>query len=88
MACVLILWPDSSVNIDAGPHGRLKGVTIAGPDGHIKCQRFLQIPYAYPPVGDRRWKAPQPLPDDVSWSDVQGDTFGSITAQPTYQIVT
>jgi len=32
-----------------------------GEDGTVKI--FLGIPYAAPPVGDLRWKAPQPPPE-------------------------
>ena len=36
---------------------------------------YLGIPYAAPPVGDLRWKAPQPVP---AWTGVQkADHFGS-----------
>src|SRR6516162_9565744 len=41
--------------------------------------KFLGIPYAAPPVGDLRWKAPQP---HMSWSGVLNATkFGSHCAQ-------
>lgn len=72
--------------IDAGVHGKLRGGNIVAPDGHVKCRRFLQIPYAYPPVGENRWRAPRPLPEDYCWEDVNGTEFGNITAQPTYLI--
>lgn len=43
------------------------------PDGHIRI--FKGIPYAAPPVGDLRWKAPQP---PISWTGVrQTQKFGS-----------
>src|SRR5215469_14462709 len=36
--------------------GKVKGKTIN--DGKVKA--FLGLPYAAPPIGDLRWKAPQP----------------------------
>ncbi len=42
---------------------------------------FKAIPYAAPPVGDLRWKAPQPA---KSWEGVRVcDTFGPLPPQPT-----
>ncbi|KAI1355875.1 alpha/beta-hydrolase [Xylaria sp. FL0043] len=41
---------------------------------------FLGIPYAAPPVGDLRWRPPQPTPH---WTGVRpGDIFGSASVQP------
>ncbi|WWD16929.1 hypothetical protein CI109_101361 [Kwoniella shandongensis] len=74
------------VTIQAGPHGSLTGASIVAPDGHLKCHRFLQIPYAHPPTGENRWRPPKALPEDYRWDDVKADDFGNITAQPTYSI--
>ena len=42
---------------------------------------FRAIPYAAPPVGDLRWKAPQPA---KAWEGVRVcDTFGPLPPQPT-----
>ena len=38
-------------------NGRLAGLTETG------VERFLGIPFAAPPVGDLRWRAPQPVED-------------------------
>lgn len=32
-------------------------------------RRFARIRYAMPPVGDRRWRKPEPLPSDWIFSD-------------------
>src|SRR5262245_48519215 len=43
---------------------------------------FKGIPFAAPPVGELRWKAPQPI---VPWSGVKNaDTFGSQCMQAPY----
>ena len=43
-------------------------------------QSWLGIPYAAPPVGDLRWKAPRP---PASWEGVRAmDRYGSICMQP------
>ena len=44
---------------------------------------YKAIPYAAPPVGDLRWKAPQPA---KAWEGVRVcDTFGPLPPQPTRQ---
>lgn len=51
--------------------GLVEGVSSS--DGAVTA--FKGIPYALPPVGDRRWKAPQP---PASWSGVRQTTaFGN-----------
>jgi para-nitrobenzyl esterase len=53
----------------SGTPGKLPGVTV-----------FKGIPFAAPPVGDLRWKAPQPV---KAWSGVRaGDKFGKVCIQP------
>ncbi|ESQ91483.1 carboxylesterase [Asticcacaulis sp. AC460] len=48
--------------------GKVEGVTAAG------VESFKGIPFAAPPVGDLRWRAPQPA---AKWSGVRkADTFG------------
>jgi para-nitrobenzyl esterase len=39
--------------------GRVDGERVAAPDG-ATVLRFLGVPYAAPPVGERRWRAPEP----------------------------
>lgn len=55
--------------------GKLQGVTNS--DGTVRM--FKGIPFAAPPVGDLRWKAPQPA---ANWTGVrQADKFGSACLQ-------
>ena len=58
--------------------GQVQGVTA---DDHPDVYVYRGIPYAAPPLGDLRWKAPQPV---VAWKGVKVcDTFG----HPSYQAV-
>ncbi|ADY26692.1 Carboxylesterase [Deinococcus proteolyticus MRP] len=47
--------PDPAARVQA-PAGTVTGFVQSG------VKRWLGLPYAQPPVGERRWKAPQPLP--------------------------
>lgn len=56
--------------------GQISGTVEAG------VQAFLGIPFAAPPVGDLRWKEPQPV---VPWEGVRAcDSFGPICPQTAY----
>ena len=56
------------------PVGAVQG-TVEG-DVHV----FRGIPYALPPVGERRWRAPEPMP---KWDGVRAATaFGPACVQP------
>ena len=56
--------------------GMIQGVPSAASDVTV----FRGIPYAAPPVGDLRWKRPQPV---VKWKGVKvADTFSNICWQP------
>lgn len=55
--------------------GKVHGKTI----GEGKVRAWLGLPYAAPPVGDLRWKAPQPA---AKWSgDRDGTKYGAHCAQ-------
>jgi para-nitrobenzyl esterase len=55
--------------------GKLQGTTNA--DGSVRM--FKGVPFAAPPVGDLRWKAPQP---PIRWEEVRAaDKFGSACLQ-------
>ncbi len=56
-------------------NGMVRGIAAADP----KITVFRGIPYAAPPVGELRWRAPQPA---ASWEGVRKcDTFGSPSMQ-------
>lgn len=58
--------------------GQIQGVIA---DDHADVFVYRGIPYAAPPIGELRWKAPQPV---VPWKGVKiADTFG----HPGYQAV-
>ncbi len=58
-------------------NGKLKGKLSA--DGQVRA--FLGIPYAAPPVGELRWKPPQPA---ANWhGERMATSFGSRCMQPT-----
>jgi para-nitrobenzyl esterase len=55
--------------------GRVRGTVTAG------TRQFLGIPYAAPPVGDKRWKAPEP---PAAWTETKEATsYGAICTQLT-----
>ena len=54
--------------------------TLQGVDGDGGVEVFEGVPYATPPVGDLRWREPQPL---ARWSGVRkADRFGDRPMQP------
>ena len=58
-------------------NGLLRGIPAADP----RITAFKGVPFAAPPVGKNRWRAPQPCPD---WEGVRmADTFGPIPMQDT-----
>jgi carboxylesterase type B len=54
---------------------------ISGTSGAVSGIRvFKGIPFAVPPVGELRWRAPQPV---AKWTGVRSaDTFGAVCVQP------
>src|SRR5881397_2565570 len=56
--------------------GLLSGTSAAAPGVRV----FKGIPFAAPPVGELRWRAPQPM---AKWTGVRNaDTFGDVCVQP------
>lgn len=71
------------------PHGGLKGLEQRDLSGKPVLLRFTKVPYALPPTGARRWRRPQPLPQDFTFNNSQGapgdfTKFGPICPQPIY----
>ena len=64
-----------------GPVVKVEGGQIQGiPSASSGITVFRGIPYAAPPVGELRWKRPQPV---VKWKGVRkADTFSNICWQP------
>ena len=55
--------------------GKLSGVTLKS-----GVRAFKGIPFGAPPVGDLRWKDPQPV---AKWEGVRkADQFGNVCVQP------
>jgi para-nitrobenzyl esterase len=77
-ACVIGLSGETSVAQD---RDGLLARTESGPVRGVSngaVEAFLGIPYASPPVGDRRWRPPQPA---ESWKDVrEAKAFGAYCA--------
>ncbi len=78
LSCILLGF---SATASADPltvktaQGKVHGKTIN--DGKVRA--FLGLPYAAPPVGDLRWKAPQP---PIKWKGVRDATkFGAHCVQ-------
>jgi para-nitrobenzyl esterase len=84
IAAVLALggWFVYSAGIEEPVHldsGLVSG--IAGSDATVGV--FLGIPYAAPPVGELRWRPPQPA---AHWAGVRkADQFGAMCMQPAFR---
>lgn len=66
-----VSFADDIINLDSGP---ISGIIADG------LRSYLGIPYAAPPIGELRWKAPQPV---TSWTEVKTcKAFGSSCPQP------
>jgi len=67
--------PETPAAIIETPQGPVQGVTTDNP----MITNFKGIPFAAPPVGDLRWRAPAPAP---TWDTVRlADTFSPMCRQ-------
>ncbi|KAI9375280.1 alpha/beta-hydrolase [Aspergillus egyptiacus] len=66
-----------------GDKGGVKGLQFDN-----KSRRFANVAYALPPVGERRWRKPLPLPQSYSYSPegapFDATKFGQVCLQPNY----
>lgn len=75
------------VLLDLGQHGSLRGTVSLG-----VTHRYLNIPYGLPPIGERRWRKPTPLPKDFVYTNETHSpardctTYGDICLQPPYLV--
>ena len=91
----LVLWPALAAAQTAGAPDSAparRGPIVDAPAGKIEGRQdgrlriFKGIPYALPPVGQARWKAPTPMP---RWAEVrQATEFGPACHQPTVKVQT
>jgi para-nitrobenzyl esterase len=72
--CIMLLTPFAVASASSAPRVKTRSGVVEGKvDGAVHI--FLGIPYAAPPVGNLRWKAPVPV---AKWSYVRKATeFGS-----------
>ncbi len=73
-------------SFEEAPSAPVNTITISTPSGALEGVRdgethiFRAIPYAMPPTGDRRWRAPEPMP---AWDGIrQAKTAGPACFQP------
>jgi carboxylesterase type B len=60
--------------------GRLRGLEYTSTKtGKPVCYRYCKISYAQPPLGDLRWRRPQPLPANQSFDDAVSSGPGDYT---------
>jgi len=76
VACTIIATAPAKADPITTAAGQVTGVMSS--DGAVRA--YKGIPFAKPPVGDLRWRAPQPA---TPWSGtLVADKFGAICAQP------
>ena len=69
---------ETDKNVVSTKYGLVQGVNSEDP-GYENCVEFRGIPYAAPPVGELRWKAPE---DPESWDGVKVcDTYQNMPMQ-------
>ena len=75
LICALSILSNAATDQVTVSTGKLQGITNA--DGSVRM--FKGVPFAAPPVGDLRWKAPQTA---LKWTGVRAaDKFGSACLQ-------
>src|SRR5580698_916990 len=81
-ACAIIVLMSTNI-LFAADQVRVSGGLLEGipSNGYPGIRAFLGIPYAAPPVGAMRWKAPEPA---AKWTGARkADKFGNRCVQTT-----
>ena len=86
-ACLFTLIPTFAQTQSEIPVLTVEGGKISGVQAEVPgVSVYKGIPFAAPPVGDLRWKKPQPV---IPWIGVRAaDTFGPASVQPDHEIGT
>ncbi|SCO84261.1 related to triacylglycerol lipase II precursor [Fusarium oxysporum] len=65
-----ISYTTSECRVNLPNNGSLKGLQFDS-----KSRRFAGVPYAQPPVGNLRWRKPQPFPKTHQYESLDGSPF-------------
>lgn len=65
-----ISYEETPVEVSLGDQGRLRGTRFDN-----KACRYAGVAYALPPVGENRWRKPQPLPSSNAFTDGAGGPY-------------
>ncbi|TXC10233.1 hypothetical protein FocTR4_00004527 [Fusarium oxysporum f. sp. cubense] len=65
-----ISYTTSECHVNLPNNGSLKGLQFDS-----KSRRFAGVPYAQPPVGNLRWRKPQPFPKTHQYESLDGSPF-------------
>lgn len=65
-----ISYQETPIELSLGDRG-----TICGLQFDNKSRRYAGVPYALPPIGENRWRKPQPLPASYSYTDSSGGAY-------------
>ncbi|KAI7762807.1 hypothetical protein LZL87_008248 [Fusarium oxysporum] len=65
-----ISYTTSDCHVNIPESGSLKGLQFDS-----KSRRFASVPYAQPPVGNLRWRKPQPFPKTHQYESLDGSPF-------------
>ncbi|RKJ50341.1 hypothetical protein D7Y05_07545 [bacterium 1XD42-54] len=66
MGSLNVTAAENTENVVDTAYGKVQGINHT--DGYEDIVEFRGIPYAAPPVGELRWKAPE---DPEAWDDVR-----------------
>lgn len=67
-----ISYEETPVEVALGDKGSLRGTRFDN-----KACRYAGVPYALPPIGENRWRKPQPLPTSHAFSDATGGPYNA-----------